>query len=223
MVVLWWSLLGFGAGWLADRVARFFAEHMEVEAQPVKARYSPLFGKEWRVATMGLLLIWGVASLIVNELTWQIQVFFLAWTWVGWVACLLDWRYRLLPIEALFITVWAVILIQLHLGVSVFGLAGGVLVGGGIPLLLAVFSRGKLMGWADPLVGAFFGAVLSWPFAAFFMEGAFRLGGAWSFALWMRNRRLHRLTLPFVPCLFFSAWITFLGSHILSFSRVFLG
>ncbi len=222
MAVLWWSILGFCAGWLADRATHFFAERMEVEAKLLQMRRSELFGKEWRIATIGLLLIWGSASLVVNQLAWQAQVFFWIWTWIGWVACLLDWRYRLLPMEALFVVVWGVILIQLGLGTDVFLLAGGVLVGGGIPFLLAIFSRGKLMGWADPLVGAFFGAVLGWPYAAFFMEGAFLLGGMWSLGLWLQNRRLHRLTLPFVPCLFFSAYVTFLGSHILFFSRVFL-
>lgn len=117
------------------------------------------------------------------------------------VLTVFDLKWKLVPIEILFVSGLLVVVLQLILGMSWLELVLGILVGGGSLWSIVLLSRGKMMGEGDPFVGAFMGAILGFPLALFGIFSAFMIGGTVATALLMQGAVGRKTQVPFVPFL----------------------
>lgn len=117
------------------------------------------------------------------------------------VLTVFDLKWKLVPVEVLFVSGLIIAILQLILGMSWLELALGVLVGGGSLGAIVLLSRGRMMGEGDPFVGGFMGIVLGFPLAMFGIFSAFMIGGTVAAALLMQGAVGRKTQVPFVPFL----------------------
>ena len=97
---------------------------------------------------------------------------------------------------------------NLILGLAIYSIVLG---------LLSWLSKGKAMGYGDPILGLFLGALLNWPAALMALVLSFLLGGFWGAFLVVLKRKKLKSYLPFGPFLVLGALlIIFFGDIILS-------
>jgi len=120
-----------------------------------------------------------------------------------------DWRWKLLPIEWMMVSVAVFGIAAVVLGLlSPLFVVLGALVGFAFLGLQVLVSGGKWLGSGDPWLGAFIGAALGWPAIVFVYYFAY-IGGACILLPFLFLNKVNRKTqIPFGPLLAFGALMT---------------
>ncbi|TSC91489.1 MAG: leader peptidase (prepilin peptidase) / N-methyltransferase [Candidatus Berkelbacteria bacterium Licking1014_96] len=101
--------------------------------------------------------------------------------------------------------------------ISLVNLFWGVIIGGGLFLLLVIFSREKWMGWGDVKLGFLLGLLLGYPYIVVSLFLSFISGALVSIILIFAYGRKLKSQIPFAPFLILGAMIAiFWGEKIIN-------
>lgn len=81
--------------------------------------------------------------------------------------------------------------------------------------LIALISKGKAMGWGDPLLALFLGLILGWPAVLAFLIITFLLSGLVALILIVLRKKTLKSFVPFAPLLSLGAVLIFLFGDII--------
>jgi prepilin signal peptidase PulO-like enzyme (type II secretory pathway) len=112
-----------------------------------------------------------------------------------------DLRWQLIPLEFTAGSAMVLAAFELALGADAYEIATGAVF---IFLVLSgfvAFSRGRLMGEGDPVVGLLMGVVLGFPFSVIGLVVTFLVGGIVATALLLGGRVGRKTAVPFAPFL----------------------
>lgn len=112
-----------------------------------------------------------------------------------------DLRWQLIPLEFAVAGAMLLAVIQLFLGANWFDITTGAVFAAMVLGGFVLFSRGRLMGEGDPIVGLIMGVVLGFPYVMIGLLLSFLVGGAVATGLLLQGAVDRKTAVPFAPFL----------------------
>lgn len=136
--------------------------------------------------------------LLFFRFNWSLEfIFYLVITLFLIIIFVYDWRYHLILDKVSITAVILALIFSLILGLSIYSLLLGALIGGGFFFLQYLISKGKWIGGGDIRLGVLMGFILGWQkilvalFLAYFVGAVFAI-----FLIILKNKKL-KSHLPF--------------------------